>query len=97
MFRLTDLCGMRSAVSATNGVLSLAATRFPAYVSGLDGLKADILARPRGEIKARVPSDDEDMTAFRLAANPHGSEMTFWVRNIAVLKGPEKAEIPNGK
>ncbi len=85
-FRLTDLCGMRSAVSATNGVLSLAATRFPAYVSGLDGLKADIPARQRGEIKARVPSDDEDMTVIIRVEFDEDDFGIAYQKLLAVLK-----------
>ena len=40
--RLIDMCGMASTVPpSTNGLLTLTATRFPAYITGLHGLKAD--------------------------------------------------------
>ena len=61
-FRLTDLCGTRSTVAATNGVMELTATRFPAYVSGLRGLVADIPARPAGKALPYEPAADEDLT-----------------------------------
>ena len=45
-FRLSDLCGsVSSAVPDGEGTLALAATRFPAYVSGLRGLRAAEPAR----------------------------------------------------
>ena len=40
--RLIDMCGMvTNVVSSADGTLTLTATRFPAYITGLHGLKAD--------------------------------------------------------
>ena len=61
-YRLADMCGTTSRISATNGVLVLPATRFPSYVSGLRGLKADIPARPAGRIRPYVSAPDEDLS-----------------------------------
>lgn len=63
-YSLSDLCGSISQIAATNGVLTLPATRFPAYVSGLRGLIADIPARPRGETRSYAPAPDEDLTVI---------------------------------
>ena len=32
------------------------------------------------------PADLDDVTAFRLGANPTGTKFTFWIRNLAILK-----------
>ena len=59
-YTLTDLCGARRAVT-TNVVT---ATRYPAYLSGLRGLrlKADVAAHPRGRATPYVPAADEDLS-----------------------------------
>jgi len=59
---LSDLCGMRSTMTAAGGVLELAATRFPAYASGLRGLVADIPARPAGKVSPYEPEAGEDLS-----------------------------------
>lgn len=61
-YGLSDMCGMRSSVTANGGVLRLEATRFSAYVSGLAGLRPDIKAKPRGVVKSRALAKDEDMS-----------------------------------
>lgn len=54
-YRISDLCGWQSSAMATNGVLSLDATRYPAYVSGLRGVVADTPARPAGKAGPYAP------------------------------------------
>lgn len=63
-YRLSDLCGFRSSVNVTNGVLALESTRYPAYVAELHGLSAKTKARPKGKIMPYVPKADEDMTVI---------------------------------
>ena len=66
-YALTDLCGIRSRVSAKNGTLSLVSTRYPAYVSGLKGLAADVPAIPPGKPTPYKAAADEDMrVVFRV-------------------------------
>ena len=49
-FRLVDLCGTVSSITPdADGTLALAATRFPAYISGLRGLRADEPPRSTGQ------------------------------------------------
>ena len=60
-YDVTDLCGMRSQVRAANGTLSLTSTRYPAYLSGLKGLKADVLAVPPGKPTPYRAAADEDL------------------------------------
>ena len=60
-YAVTDLCGMRSRVRAENGALSLVSTRYPAYLSGLKGLKADVPALPPGKPMPYRAAADEDM------------------------------------
>ena len=62
--RLTDLCGMVSAVSATNGALVLSATRFPSYLSGLRGMVADHPAHSLGALGAPAPDEGEDLSVI---------------------------------
>ena len=63
-YRLSDLCGIRSAATVTNGVLALESTRFPAYVAGLHGLSVKSPARPKGKVLPYVPKADEDMAVI---------------------------------
>ena len=52
-FKLVDLCGTVSEIEAgPDGKIMLPATRFPAYVSGLWGLRADISAQRRGDAES---------------------------------------------
>ena len=58
-FRLSDLCGSVSSVAPdAEGTLTLAATRFPAYVSGLRGLRSDEPARSMETGESKVPDED---------------------------------------
>lgn len=84
--RLSDLCGTVSTVLVTNGVLSLPATRFPAYVSGLRGLVADIPAKPRGETRPYVPAPDEDLMVIVRAELDGGDFAITRNKTRAVLK-----------
>lgn len=63
-YRLSDLCGIRSSATVTNGVLELASTRFPAYVAGLRGLSVKTPARQKGKVQHYVPKADEDMSVI---------------------------------
>lgn len=61
-YRLSDLCGVCSYAAVTNVTLELAATRFPAYVSGLHNLAVDRPAHPKGRVASYVPATDEDLS-----------------------------------
>ena len=61
-YTLADMCGRRTKVSAGAEPLKLAATRFPSYLSGLRGLRADVAPFPRGAVKPYVPAADEDLS-----------------------------------
>lgn len=63
-YRLSDLCGIRSSATVTNGVLELESTRFPAYVAGLHGLSVKTQARQKGRIRPYVPKAAEDMSVI---------------------------------
>ena len=58
-YSISDLCGTRSRVAATNGVLKLETSRYPAYVAGLHGLLADVPPHPRGNLDSHGMVDDE--------------------------------------
>ena len=60
-YDVTDLCGMRSRVRAENGTLSLSSMRYPAYLSGLEGFKADVPALSCGKPTPYKAAADEDM------------------------------------
>ena len=84
---LSDVCGTRSTVIATNGNLTLEATRFPAYVAGLHGLSATIYARIPGKPKPYVPKADEDLSVIiRVDLNTNDFEIARQ-KTCAVLKG----------
>ncbi|MBO4345240.1 MAG: hypothetical protein J5833_05775 [Victivallales bacterium] len=70
-YTLTDMLGTPSAVHAANGKAALVATRYPAYLSGLHGMKADVRPFPTGEIDRHSnPPADEDLTViFRAELN----------------------------
>lgn len=60
---LADMCGRRTPVACDGAApLKLAATRFPSYLSGLRGLKADVAPFPRGRVLPYAPAADEDLT-----------------------------------
>ena len=84
-FRLADLCGTVSSVSSdTEGFLTLAALRFPAYVSGLRGLHADEPARSMVDGKTRPEMPDTDISVvFRVDLTPGDFETT---KTMAVAK-----------
>ena len=84
---LTDTCGMRSVATAKGGALALESTRYPSYVSGLRGIKADVAARRRGKVMPYVASDDEDLSVIIRA---EFDDRDFEISNQktrAVLKG----------
>ena len=86
-YRLSDLCGTRSTVTVTNGVLTLESTRFPAYVAGLHGLTAQRPPHPTGKVKPYVPAADEDLTVIlRVDLNTNDFEIASQ-KTRAVLKG----------
>ena len=84
-FRLVDLCGtVSSAASDADGTLTLAATRFPAYVSGLRGLRADEPARAMGSDKATPVLPEKDISVvFRVDLKPGDFEKT---KTLAIAK-----------
>ncbi len=63
-YRNVDMCGAASIVKTHNGTLTLKATRFPQYVTGLKGipLRASFQAIPTGGPVAMPFADDEDPT-----------------------------------
>ena len=86
--RLVDLCGTVSTVEpGADGALELAATRFPAYVSGLRGLKADVPARPAGKVAPYEPAPDEDLSVIvRVELDMEDFELANQ-KTLAVVKG----------
>ena len=60
-YDVTDLCGMRSRVQAEQGTLQLSSTRYPAYLSGLKGFKADVSALTPGKPTPYQSAADEEM------------------------------------
>ena len=86
-YRISDLCGTRSEVAATNGVLKLATTRFPSYVAGLHGLKAATPAHAPGKVRPYVPKAGEDLTVIlRVDLNTNDFKVTSQ-KTRAILKG----------
>ena len=85
-YRLSDMCGMRSSATVTNGVLSLESTRFPAYVAGLSGLSATKPAQPRGKVKPYVPAADEDLSVILRANLDTGDFSINGQKSSATLK-----------
>ena len=86
-YRLSDLCGARSTVTVTNGVLALESTRFPAYVAGLRGLAAKTPPQPAGRVKPYVPAADEDLSVIiRVDLNTNDFEVASQ-KTRAILKG----------
>ena len=86
-YRLTDTCGTRSVAVAKGGALALESTRYPSYVSGFRGLKADVSALPCGKALPYVASADEDLSVVLRA---EFDEKDFEISNQktrAVLKG----------
>lgn len=85
-YRLSDLCGQLGSVSATAGRLDLAATRYPAYVSGLRGLAPDVRPIPAGKVETYTPKADEDLSVvFRVDLNTNDFEIAAH-KSLAALK-----------
>ena len=84
-FRFADLCGtVSSATSDADGTLTLAATRFPAYVSGLRGLRADEPARAMGQNATGASIPEKDIAVvFRVDLRPGDFEKT---KTMAIAK-----------
>ena len=87
LYRLSDLCGVQSAVMVTNGVLALESTRFPAYASGLHGLRADRPPLPAGAAKPYEPQAYEDLSVIVRADLDAGDFDIAAQRSRAVMKG----------
>ncbi len=87
-FRFADMCGAVSFVeSAADGALPLPVTRFPAYVSGLSALKADVPARPMPHVSPYLPDPGEDLTVvLRAELDPEDFEMAG-NKTCAMFKG----------
>ncbi len=86
-YRLSDLCGTVSTVKSENGALELETTRFPAYVSGLHGLKADVTPHPRGEARPYAPKADEDLSVIIRADLNTNDFAIADMKSRAVVKG----------
>ena len=63
------------------------ATRYPAYVSGLHGLKADVQAQPSGKVLPYAARDDEDLSVVVRAEFDKGDFEISDQKTRAVLKG----------
>ena len=86
-YRLSNMCGAISVVAATNGTLALPATRFPSYVSGLRGLRADRAAVPPGRVLPYEPAPDENLSVvIRADLNRDDFEIGD-AKTLAILKG----------
>ena len=74
-YRNVDMCGAVSTVKTYNGTLTLKATRFPQYVTGLKGipLRANFQSIPSGGPVAVPFADDED-PALVVAARADGRD-----------------------
>ena len=86
-YRLVDTCGMRSVAAAKGGALALASTRYPSYVSGLRGLKADVAPKPCGKVLPYAAADDEDLSVVIRAEFDGGDFEVTNQKTLAVLKG----------
>ena len=88
-FRLADLCGSVSSVDPdADGWLTLAATRFPSYVSGLRGLRADEPARSMGQTTTNASLPDQDISVvFRVDLKP-GDFKTTKTMAVATTDSP---------
>ena len=85
-YDVTDLCGMRSRVRAENGALSLSSTRYPAYLSGLKGFRADVPAIPCGKPTPYKAAADEDMRVIFRVDLDKGDFGIAGHKSIAELK-----------
>lgn len=61
-YRLTDTMGATRQVTAPDGKIALVSSRFPSYLSGLQGLVVDVPAIPPGEVERYRPGADEDLS-----------------------------------
>ena len=69
-YAATDMVGTPFTVKAANGVATLNATRWPAYIDGIHGLTATTKPYPRGRMITYEPSNDEDLSVvIRVDAN----------------------------
>lgn len=85
-YRLSDLCGHLGSATATAGRLDLAATRYPAYVSGLRGLAPDVRPVPAGKVETYTPKADEDLSVvFRVDLDAKDFENAAH-KSLATLK-----------
>ena len=61
-YRIVDVMGTPSEVESDGAKLTIAATRFPQYVSGLSGLSADVPPIPAGTLGSYTERPDEDLS-----------------------------------
>lgn len=85
----TDIMGGYRTADAKNGVLELHSTRFPSYVSGLSGLKADTVPFPAGRLETTSPAGDEDPS---IVIKPYLNKNDFQITNLKSLANLEKKE-----
>ena len=88
-FRIVDLCGTVSSVGPdADGTLTLAATRFPSYVSGLRGLRADEPVRSMGQTTTSASLSKKDISVvFRVDLKP-GDFKTTKTMAVATTDSP---------
>lgn len=62
VLRAADMCGRAVKVERTDGAVTLDLTRWPTYLEGDLGLKADVPAVAAGPVVRRKPAADEDLS-----------------------------------
>ena len=86
IYGLSDMCGIRSNVTARNGALSLEVTRFPSYIAGLRGLSPDARPSPKGTATPYSPTEAEDLAVvLRVDLNTNDFEVAGH-KSRAILK-----------
>lgn len=88
-YRYMDVMGGQKSVVAESGRLQLSSNRFPAYVSGLSGLKADTFPHPAGRLETVSQGEEEDRS---IVIKPYLNKEDFQVTNLKSLANLEKNE-----
>ena len=102
-FRLVDLCGAVSEIEAKpDGTLQLPATRFPAYLSGLRGLRADISTQRRrdaetGGLESASPMPESNGEAVSRPPSGSGGQEPASPIVLRVDLAPGDFEVSNNK
>jgi len=86
--RLADMCGLVSQVFPdAEGILSLTASRFPSYVSGMRGLRADRPAKEPGRVLPYEPELDENLSIVIRADVDRDDFEIGDSKTLAIMKG----------